>query len=37
MTEMLEYGYKTIPKRTLESGYQFKYIDLKDAISSFKK
>ena len=37
MTEMLEYGYKTIPKRTLESGYQFKCIDLKDAVASFKK
>ena len=37
MTEMLEYGYETIPKHTLESGYQFKFVDLKDAISSFKK
>ena len=37
MTEMLLYGYKTIPKRTLESGYQFKFIDIKDAISSFRK
>jgi len=37
MTEMLLYGYKTIPKRTLESGYKFKFIDVKEAISSFKK
>ena len=37
MTEMLLYGYKTIPKRTLESGYKFKFVDVKDAISSFKK
>ena len=37
MTEMLLYGYKTIPKRTLESGYKFKFVDVKDAIHSFKK
>ena len=37
MTEMLLYGYKTIPKNTLETGYQFKFVDVNDAISSFKK
>ena len=37
MTEMFLYGYKTVPKRTLESGYKFKFVDVKDAISSFKK
>ena len=37
MSEMLLYGPKTIPNRTLESGYKFKFIDIKEAISAFKK
>ncbi|MFL2510752.1 MAG: DUF1731 domain-containing protein [Candidatus Neomarinimicrobiota bacterium] len=34
MSEMLLYGPKTEPKRTLESGYKFKFKSLKDALSS---
>jgi len=34
MSEMLLYGPKTIPKRTLESGYKFKFQSLNDALSN---
>jgi NAD dependent epimerase/dehydratase family enzyme len=34
MSEMLLYGPKTEPQRTLESGYKFKFQSLKDALSN---
>ena len=37
MSEMLLFGPKTKPNRTLESGYKFKYTTLSDALSNLSE
>mgnify|MGYP000704566762 FL=1 len=37
MSEMVLYGPKTMPKRTLESGYKFKFKKLDKALQNLGK